>query len=67
MELLPLDRLGAREITPLKIQFGVFFSLVFAPNGNQVFVKVIHEKDQFLQAIQPLRIPPKYGRVWRLE
>ena len=70
MELLPLDRLGAREITPGTIQFGVFFPWVSAPNGNRVFVKVIHEKDQFLQNIQPLSFQlthstdPTYGDYW---
>jgi hypothetical protein len=67
MELLPLDKLGVREISSGSIQFSVFFPWVSAPNGNQVFVKVIHEQDQFLQTIQPLQIPTNYGRVWRLE
>jgi hypothetical protein len=67
MGLLPFDKLGAREITSGTIQFGVFFPWVSAPNGNRVFVKIIHEQDQFLQTIQPLRILPNYGRVWRLE
>ena len=70
MELLPIDRLGAREITVGTIQFGVFFPWVSATNGNRVFVKVIHEKDQFLQTIQPLSfelthsIDPTYGDYW---
>ena len=40
MELLPLDKLGAREIATGTIQFGVFFPWVSAPSGNRVFVKV---------------------------
>ena len=70
MELLPLDKLGAREIVPGTIQFGVFFPWVSAQNGNRVFVKVIHENDQFLQNIQPFSfelthsLDPVYGDYW---
>jgi hypothetical protein len=70
MELLTLDKLGAREIVSGIIQFGVFFPWVSATNGNRVFVKIIHEQDQFLQAIQPLSfelthsIDPTYGDYW---
>jgi maltooligosyltrehalose trehalohydrolase len=70
MELLPIDKLGAREITSGTIQFGVFFPSVSAQDGNRVFVKVIHEHDQFLQDIQPLpfelthTVDPVYGDYW---
>ncbi|HEY9645319.1 MAG TPA: hypothetical protein V6C88_03065 [Chroococcidiopsis sp.] len=73
MELLPLDKLGAREITPGTIQFGVFFPWVSATNGNRVFVKVIHEQDQFLRAIQPISFEltqstdPTYGDYWSIQ
>jgi maltooligosyltrehalose trehalohydrolase len=70
MQLLPLDKLGAREINPGTMQFGVFLPWVSAGNGNQIFVKIIHEKDQFLQGVQPLSFPmghsldPDYGDYW---
>ena len=70
MDLLPMNKLGAREIAPGTIQFGVLFPWVSAQDGNRVFVKVIHEHDQFLQAIPPLAIElnhaldPIYGDYW---
>lgn len=72
MNLLPLNKLGAREkeTEPGVVDFGVFFPWVSAADGNRVFVKVIHEKDQFLQDIQPLQFElahdsdPNYGDYW---
>jgi 1,4-alpha-glucan branching enzyme len=70
MDLLPMDKLGARELTPGTIQFGVFFPWVSAQDGNRVFVKVIHEHDQFLQAIPTVPIElahsvdAVYGDYW---
>lgn len=55
MPLLPLNRLGAREIAPHRVEFGLYLPWVSAANGNELFLKIIHEQDQFLQ-----RIPPKY-------
>jgi 1,4-alpha-glucan branching enzyme len=69
MELLPLQRLGAREVKQGVIEFGVFLPEVSEEEGNLI-VKVIHEKDQFLQEIQPMEfgllhsIDPKYGDYW---
>ena len=54
MKLLPLHRLGAREITHGVIEFGLFLPWVSGADGNRLWVKVIHEKDQFLPDIQPL-------------
>lgn len=72
MNLLPLNKLGAREkeSEPGVVDFSVFFPWVSAADGNRVFVKVIHEKDQFLQEIQPLQFElahasdPNYGDYW---
>jgi len=70
MKLLPLDRLGARETSPGVVDFGLFLPWVSAENGNRLWVKIIHEKDQFLQNIQPLMfemthsIDPDYGDYW---
>jgi len=70
MKLLPLNKLGAREISPGVIDFGLFLPWVSASDGHRLWVKVIHEKDQFLQDIQPLMfelnhsIDPDYGDYW---
>ena len=57
MSLLPLSRLGARETAPGVLDFGLYLPGVTAPTGVTMSVKVIHEKDQFLQAIQPFSFP----------
>ena len=73
MNRMPLNQLGAREITPGKIQFGVFFPWISAGDNNHVFVKVIHEHDQFLKEIAPLAfelkhsVDPVYGDYWSCE
>jgi 1,4-alpha-glucan branching enzyme len=70
MSLMPLDKLGAREVAPGTVEFGVFLPWVSARDGNRVRVKVIHEHDQFLQAVQPLvfdlahSVDPLYGDHW---
>jgi len=70
MKLLPLDKLGAREIGSGQINFGVYLPWVSAKDGNRLKVKIIHEKDQFLQDIQPLEFPlthsidAEYGDYW---
>jgi maltooligosyltrehalose trehalohydrolase len=70
MQLLPLDKLGPREIAPGQVQFGLFLPWVDSANGNQLSVKVIHEADQFLQDIPPFEFPlvhsidPVYGDYW---
>jgi 1,4-alpha-glucan branching enzyme len=61
MKLLPLDRLGTREVQPGLVQFGVLLPWVSAANGNRLKVKIIHEQDQFLQQIQPLEFDMQYS------
>lgn len=53
---LPLHKLGAREDkqNPGVINFGLFLPGVSAAEDNKLWVKVIHEKDQFLQDILPM-------------
>ncbi len=73
MKLLPLNKLGARETSPGVIDFGMFLPWVSASDGNRLRVKVIHEKDQFLQDIQPVEfelnhsIDPDYGDYWSVQ
>ena len=73
MSLLPLDQLGARETAPFGISFGVFLPGLTAAKGYGVAVKIIHEDEQFLQAIPPNLFPlaysldaryPLYGDYW---
>jgi 1,4-alpha-glucan branching enzyme len=70
MKLLPLDKLGTHERSGGVVDFGIFLPWVSAAHGNRLWVKVIHEKDQFLQEIQPLmfelthRQDPIYGDYW---
>ena len=70
MKLLPLEKLGTRELEGGTIQFGIFLPWVNPSGGHRLWVKVIHEKDQFLQDIQPLMFEmghqqdPEYGDYW---
>ena len=53
MNLLPLSKLGAYEKADNRVQFGLYLPKVSPRQGNRVWVKLIHEQDQFLQKIQP--------------
>ncbi len=70
MKMLPLDQLGPHELPNNRVRFGFLLPWVSATNGNALFVKVIHETDQFLQAIPPKRFPLThsvdliYGDFW---
>lgn len=70
MKLLPMDQLGPHEQPGNVVRFGFLLPWVSAAHGNALSVKVIHEDDQFLQAIPPLQFPlqhsmhPEYGDMW---
>jgi maltooligosyltrehalose trehalohydrolase len=70
MKNLPMDKLGPRESAPGVIDFGLLLPWVSGQDGNRLFVKIIHERDQFIQAIQPVPfelqhgIDPDYGDFW---
>ncbi|MGH2375653.1 MAG: hypothetical protein ACRDIC_19560 [bacterium] len=53
MKLLPWQRLGAREVEPNVVAFGLVLPWVSAGHGFRISVKVIHGRDQFLQDIPP--------------
>ncbi len=55
MEHLPLDLLGARinPNNPFGVDFALLIPEIFIQGGYQVFVKIIHEHDQFLKAVLP--------------
>ncbi|HBG46356.1 MAG TPA: alpha-amlyase [Deltaproteobacteria bacterium] len=73
MRLLPLEKLGTRELEGGVVQFGIFLPWVSPANGHRLWVKVIHENDQFLQEIQPLVFEmrhtpdPDYGDYWSVQ
>ncbi len=70
MNYLSMNKLGALEISPNVIQFGIFLPGVDASKGYAVSVKIIHETDQYLQAVQPVvvaqahSVDPTYGDYW---
>jgi 1,4-alpha-glucan branching enzyme len=67
--LLPLGTLGAIE-TNGTVTFGLWLPWVSAADGNALTVKVIHERDQFLQGIPPREfamthsVREPYGDFW---
>lgn len=73
MDLLPLDRLGPHERPGNRVHFGFLLPWVSAAHGHALHVKLIHEDDQFLQAIPPRRfamahsVDPVYGDYWQAE
>src|SRR5687768_601835 len=70
MKNLPLNQLGPHESVPGFVDFGILLPWISAGNGNRLFVKIIHEHDQFIQAIQPLAfelqhgVNADYGDMW---
>src|SRR6266700_2154747 len=69
MDLLPLGSLGAVESNGM-VTFGIWLPWVSDSDGNAVSVKIIHERDQFLQTIPPREFPlahsirAPYGDFW---
>lgn len=69
-QLLPMNKLGPREISPGVVTFGLLLPWVSDVDGNRISVKILHEKDQFLQDIQPNEYflthstDPVYGDYW---
>lgn len=69
VNLLPLGSLGAVENNGT-VTFGIWLPWVSASDGNSVTLKIIHERDQFLQNIPPREFPlahsvrAPYGDFW---
>jgi 1,4-alpha-glucan branching enzyme len=69
MSLLPLGSLGAVESNGT-VTFGIWLPWVSDSDGNKVYVKIIHEGDQFLQNIPPQEfslthnVRDPYGDFW---
>jgi maltooligosyltrehalose trehalohydrolase len=70
MNYLPMNSLGALEISPKVVRFGIYLPGVDPAKGYAVSVKIIHETDQYLQAAQPAlvtqahSVDPTYGDYW---
>ncbi len=70
MNYLPMNKLGALEIAPKVVQFGILLPGVDPANGYAVSVKIIHEVDQYIQAAPPAvvtqshSVDPVYGDYW---
>jgi maltooligosyltrehalose trehalohydrolase len=62
MKHLSLNQLGPRESEPGIVDFGILLPWVSALAGNRLFVKIIHERDQFIQSIQPLAFEMQHER-----
>lgn len=69
MNLLPLGSLGAVESNGT-VTFGIWLPWVSETDGNSVYVKIIHEHDQFLQNISSREfrlthsVRDPYGDFW---
>jgi maltooligosyltrehalose trehalohydrolase len=65
-----MNKLGALETSSKVIQFGIFLPGVDSGTGYGVSVKIIHETDQYLKAVQPVvvaqvhSVDPTYGDFW---
>lgn len=55
MKLLQLKNLGPRQVSASDVSFDVIFPWVSPQDGNRLYLKIIHEKDQFLQDIPPMK------------
>lgn len=73
MELLPMGRLGPHETSPGVLHFGCFFPWTPPDEGNRLFVRIIHERDQLIQSIPACEfelvheLDPDYGDYWHGE
>ena len=67
--LMPLGALGAVENAGT-VTFGLWLPSVSPADGNGLTVRIIHERDQFLQAVPPRDVPmahsvrAPYGDFW---
>jgi 1,4-alpha-glucan branching enzyme len=71
MNFLPLDKLGARERRAHRgiIDFGVLLPGI-TPADGKLFVRIIHERDQFILGVPPVAMElthgtlPGFGDFW---
>ncbi|WP_218596862.1 alpha-amylase family glycosyl hydrolase [Chroogloeocystis siderophila] len=68
-----VDKLGARELADGVVEFGLFLPWVSASDVYQLWLKIIHEKDQFLQDIPPHEfelthsVDAEHGDYWSVK
>jgi 1,4-alpha-glucan branching enzyme len=73
VQLLPLEKLGAIRVRDQVYRFGLLLPWVSAQHGNRVWLRIIHERDQFLQEVLPHafelahEVDPVYGDYWSVE
>jgi len=71
VNILPLDQLGARESAtqPGTVDFGILLPNI-TPNIGTLFVRIIHQDDQFVDGVRPVEVPlshsqlPTFGDYW---
>lgn len=72
MDLIPVDDLSVK-IQNAEVAFGILLPEIFAAEGYRVFVKIIHEHEQFLQDVPAIIIEleekphqklNEYGPYW---
>jgi maltooligosyltrehalose trehalohydrolase len=70
MNFMPIDKLGPHT-TGSKVHFGILLPGLSASDGFQVQLRIIHERDQFIQTEPAHRTPlthsidPVYGDYWQ--
>src|SRR5437016_6141242 len=70
MNFLPLQKLGARETSSEVLEFGIFFPGVSPGAGYAVAIRIIHERDQYLQPARVATVAlshmpdETYGDYW---
>src|SRR5688572_1074296 len=70
MRLLPMDKLGPHERDGGVVDFGILLPWISKANGHRLFVKLIHERDQFMQDVPAQRfelehsLDAVYGDYW---
>ncbi|MBA4143522.1 MAG: alpha-amylase [Nitrosospira sp.] len=73
MQQLPLNQLGPHESPSGVVDFAILLPWVSAADGNLLLIKIIHERDQFIQSIQPLAFELRhetnadYGDLWSVK
>ena len=67
MQLLPLDQLGARERSGQAgiIEFGVLLPGI-SPADGALFVRIIHERDQFIEDAPPVQVELVHSQLQNL-
>lgn len=60
MNLLPLEKLDSREEENSILKFGIFLPLISEKKGYKLFLKIKHNKDQFIKKIPDYEFEMNY-------